>query len=121
MRVPRSVLDDLGAEFTKIVAPTSLCMAATLAVVRILNPLGKSDRRAVWLAQVYPEEVSRAAGGLATAAVAAVEGGQAPTNTDTGPSRLRREGGAHKDRAKQSECLPPGRSVVRNQPPWGAP
>jgi hypothetical protein len=58
-RPPRSVLDDLGAELTGIVAPTSLCMVATLAVTNILNPNGESDTNAVWLAQaVYSEQVS---------------------------------------------------------------
>lgn len=34
----RSVLDDLGEEVTGIVSPVSICMALTVALVRILNP-----------------------------------------------------------------------------------
>ena len=34
----RSVLADLGEEVTGIVAPVTLCMALTVALVRTLNP-----------------------------------------------------------------------------------
>lgn len=54
----RSVLDDLGEEVTGIVAPVSICMAITVALVRLLNPEGKSDSSAVYLAtSFYVEEV----------------------------------------------------------------
>ncbi|EFN56673.1 hypothetical protein CHLNCDRAFT_144542 [Chlorella variabilis] len=49
----RSVLDDLGEEVTGIVAPVSICMAITLALVRILNPEGDSDSNSVFLASAY--------------------------------------------------------------------
>ncbi|KAL4445803.1 hypothetical protein ABPG77_009002 [Micractinium sp. CCAP 211/92] len=52
----RSVLDDLGEEVTGIVAPVSLCMALTVALVRILNPDGASDSNAVFLASAYYTE-----------------------------------------------------------------
>lgn len=52
----RSVLDDLGEEVTGIVAPVSLCMALTVALVRTLNPDGASDSGAVFLASAYYTE-----------------------------------------------------------------
>ena len=55
----RSLLDDLGEEVTGIVAPVSICMALTVALVRLLNPEGRSDSKAVYLASAfYAEEVS---------------------------------------------------------------
>eukprot|EP00891_Asterochloris_glomerata_P002404 jgi/Astpho2/2404/e_gw1.00044.70.1_t len=42
MPVHRSVLEDLGEELTGIVSPVSLCMALTVALVRVLNPDGLS-------------------------------------------------------------------------------
>lgn len=55
----RSVLDDLGEEVTGIVAPVSICMAVTVLLVRLLNPEGKSDSNAVYLAtSFYVESVS---------------------------------------------------------------
>ncbi|KAL4425797.1 hypothetical protein ABPG75_009813 [Micractinium tetrahymenae] len=52
----KSVLEDLGEEVTGIVAPVSLCMALTVALVRILNPDGASDSNAVFLASAYYTE-----------------------------------------------------------------
>lgn len=55
----RSVLDDLGEEVTGIVAPVSLCMALTVALVRILNPSGSSNSNAVFIASAfYTEQAS---------------------------------------------------------------
>lgn len=54
--VLKSVLDALGEEVTGIVAPVSLCMALTVALVRILNPDGASDSNAVFLASAYYTE-----------------------------------------------------------------
>jgi hypothetical protein len=56
----RSVLDDLGQEVTGIVAPVSICMAITVALVRLLNPEGQSDSNTVYIAQIYySEDVGR--------------------------------------------------------------
>jgi presenilin 1 len=52
----RSVLVDLGEEVTGIILPVSLCMALTVALVRILNPDGLSDSGAVFLASAYYTE-----------------------------------------------------------------
>ena len=52
----RSILDDLGAEVTGIVSPVSICMAFTVALVRILNPEGVADPTAVAIANVYYHE-----------------------------------------------------------------
>eukprot|EP00887_Chlorella_sp_A99_P001007 scaffold5.g1007.t1 len=52
----KSVLDDLGEEVTGIVAPVSICMALTVALVHILNPDGSSDTNAVFLASSYYTE-----------------------------------------------------------------
>ncbi|PRW59201.1 presenilin [Chlorella sorokiniana] len=52
----RSVLDDLGEEVTGIVSPVSICMALTVALVRILNPEGESNSGAVFLASAYYSE-----------------------------------------------------------------
>lgn len=52
----RSVLDDLGEEVTGIVSPVSICMALTVALVRILNPEGESNSGAVFLASAYYTE-----------------------------------------------------------------
>lgn len=51
-----SILDDLGEEVTGIVAPVSLCMALTVALVRILNPSGESDADTVIFAAAYYRE-----------------------------------------------------------------
>ncbi|KAI7844377.1 hypothetical protein COHA_002175 [Chlorella ohadii] len=51
-----SVLDDLGEEVTGIVSPVSICMALTVALVRILNPEGESNSGAVFLASAYYNE-----------------------------------------------------------------
>ena len=68
-----SVLTCLGEEVTGIVAPVSLCMALTVALVRILNPDGASDSNAVFLASAYyAEEASRDSGSeLAAVALSA--------------------------------------------------
>jgi len=52
----RSILDDLGEEVTGIVAPVSICMALTVALVRLLNPDGSSGSSAVYIASVYYNE-----------------------------------------------------------------
>jgi len=52
----RSVLDDLGQEVTGIAAPVSICMALTVALVRILNPDGASNSGSVYLASIYYSE-----------------------------------------------------------------
>jgi len=50
----------LGLQVTGIVAPVSICMALTVALVRILNPDGESDSNAVFLASAYyTEKVGR--------------------------------------------------------------
>lgn len=51
-----SVLDDLGEEVTGILAPVSLCMAMTVALVKVLNPSGDSDSQNVAVATAYYEE-----------------------------------------------------------------
>ncbi|GMH42762.1 hypothetical protein BSKO_10681 [Bryopsis sp. KO-2023] len=51
-----SVLDDLGEEVTGIAFPVSLCMALTVALVKILNPDGESDRKTVLIAAAYYDE-----------------------------------------------------------------
>lgn len=52
------MLDDLGAEVTGIAAPVSICMALTVALVKVLNPQGKSNSGAVFLASAYYQEQS---------------------------------------------------------------
>ena len=56
MPVHRSVLEDLGEELTGIVAPVSLCMALTVALVRALNPDGLSGGNGVAIASTYYKE-----------------------------------------------------------------
>ena len=51
-----SVLDDLGEEVTGILAPVSLCMALTVALVKALNPKGDSDSQRVVVATAFYEE-----------------------------------------------------------------
>lgn len=58
----RSVLDDLGEEVTGIIGPVTLCIALTVALVRILNPEGESNSNAVFLASAYYTEQARAVG-----------------------------------------------------------
>lgn len=58
----RSVLDDLGEEVTGIVSPVSICMALTVALVRVLNPEGESNSGAVFLASAYYTEDVRGGG-----------------------------------------------------------
>ena len=74
----RSVLDDLGEEVTGIVAPVSLCMALTVALVRILNPSGSSNSNSVFIASAYYNEQAREGGtwsGTAAALPAAADAG----------------------------------------------
>jgi presenilin 1 len=54
-----SILDDLGQELTGIISPVSICMALTVALVRILNPDGASDAGAVYFASAYYNEQVR--------------------------------------------------------------
>ena len=56
----KSVLDDLGQEITGIVSPVSLCMALTVALVRILNPSGSNAGNAAYFASAYYKEQVRA-------------------------------------------------------------
>ena len=57
------MLDDLGEEVTGVVTPVSICMALTVALVRILNPTGESPTGGVYLASAYyTEQVSREGG-----------------------------------------------------------
>lgn len=56
MPVHRSVLEDLGEELTGIVSPVSLCMALTVALVRVLNPDGLSGGSGVAIASTYYKE-----------------------------------------------------------------
>lgn len=51
-----SVLDDLGEEVTGILAPVSLCMALTVALVKAVNPTGESNRESVPFATAYYDE-----------------------------------------------------------------
>lgn len=55
-KMSTSVLDDLGEEVTGILAPVSLCMALTVALVKVLNPSGDSDRENLVVATAYYEE-----------------------------------------------------------------
>lgn len=58
-----SVLDELGQEITGVAAPVSLCMALTVLLVRLLNPEGSADGRAVYIASIaYSEQASDSAG-----------------------------------------------------------
>jgi hypothetical protein len=52
----RSLLDDLGEEVTGIAAPVSICMALTVALVRLLNADGGSNSTSVRLATIYYDE-----------------------------------------------------------------
>ena len=61
----RAILHDLGEEVTGSAAPVTICMAITVALVRLLNPEGSSDSGAVRMASIYyTEEVSAPGGGL---------------------------------------------------------
>eukprot|EP00210_Caulerpa_lentillifera_P006403 g6117.t1 len=51
-----SVLDDLGEEVTGILAPVTLCMALTVALVKVLNPSGDSDSQNIVVATAYYDE-----------------------------------------------------------------
>ena len=56
----RNLVTDISKSITILlqVAPVSICMALTVALVRLLNPEGKSDTGAVYLAtSFYVEEV----------------------------------------------------------------
>lgn len=52
----KSILDDLGEEVTGIVSPVSLCMALTVALVRLLNPNGDSSGNTSYVASAYYKE-----------------------------------------------------------------
>ena len=53
-----SVLDDLGAEVTGIAFPVSVCMAITIALVRVLHSNDGEDRQNVIIAEaLYNEKV----------------------------------------------------------------
>ena len=54
-----SVLDRLGEEVTGIVSPVSLCMALTVALVRLLNPTGDNAGSSVYIASAYYKEQVR--------------------------------------------------------------
>ncbi len=51
-----SILDRLGEEVTGIVSPVSLCMALTVALVRLLNPTGDNAGTSVYIASAYYKE-----------------------------------------------------------------
>jgi len=53
------VLDRLGEEVTGIVSPVSLCMALTVALVRLLNPTGDNAGSSVYIASAYYKEQVR--------------------------------------------------------------
>lgn len=55
-RAPQSILVTTGEEVTAIITPVSICMALTVALVKILNPTGRSDGHAVSIASVYYTE-----------------------------------------------------------------
>eukprot|EP00873_Tetraselmis_striata_P023226 jgi/Tetstr1/443490/TSEL_031497.t1 len=52
----KGLTDTLGEQVTGIVAPVSICMALTVALVRVLNPTGDSGSSAVAIATVYYDE-----------------------------------------------------------------
>jgi hypothetical protein len=52
-----SVLDDLGAEVTGIAFPVSVCMAITVALVRLLNGGDDGKGRVIIGEAVYGEKV----------------------------------------------------------------
>ena len=54
-----SVLDRVGEEVTGIVSPVSLCMALTVALVRLLNPTGDNAGTSVYIASAYYKEQVR--------------------------------------------------------------
>ena len=54
-----SVLDDLGKEVTGILAPVSLCMALTVALVKTINSSDDDNRNSVIIATAYYEEEAR--------------------------------------------------------------
>ena len=53
------MLDKLGEEITGIVSPVSLCMALTVALVRVLNPTGDNAGTSVYIASAYYKEQVR--------------------------------------------------------------
>jgi len=53
----RSILDDLGAEVVSMVWPVSICMAATVWLVRVLDPGGTSGTTVAWASAAYSENV----------------------------------------------------------------
>lgn len=55
-RAPQSILVTTGEEVTAIITPVSICMALTVALVKTLNPTGRSDGHAVSIASVYYTE-----------------------------------------------------------------
>jgi len=57
VRVPK-LLDSLGNELTGVVAPVTICMALTVALVRLLNPEGDSVGTSVAIATIAYNEVS---------------------------------------------------------------
>lgn len=58
VKAPRSILESTGEEVTAIITPVSICMALTVALVKILNPTGISSHRAVSIASIYYSEQS---------------------------------------------------------------
>jgi hypothetical protein len=62
-----SVLDDLGAEITGIAFPVSVCMALTVALIRLVDSQGDGERPQVLIAEaVYNERVIISFLGIAT-------------------------------------------------------
>lgn len=56
-----SMVETLGEEVTGIMAPVSICMAVTVALVRVLNSDGESNSNAVAIAGLaYREQASHA-------------------------------------------------------------
>ena len=56
LTMAKSILDDLGEEVTGIVSPVSLCMALTVALVRVLNPTGDTSGNTTYFASAYYRE-----------------------------------------------------------------
>lgn len=60
---PPSILDGLGHEVVAVVAPVSLCIAATVALVRTLNPDGGAGGAGIyWASAAYQEQVGGGGG-----------------------------------------------------------
>jgi len=54
----RSILTDLGAEVVSVIGPVSLCMAATVWLVRTLKVDDEAGVTVAWASAAYSENVS---------------------------------------------------------------